>query len=144
MSATPVPTPTPTAGTARIRALALVGAVLLAGVIWLLAEGVLGVGLRVPDGPGSTSTSELALPTVLVAVAVVSLAGWGLLALLERFTRRARGLWTGVALAVLGLSLVAPLFAEGLAAGGRAALVCLHLAVGAALIPAYRKGARTL
>ncbi|MFG2194359.1 DUF6069 family protein [Streptomyces sp. NPDC048639] len=126
----------------RTRALALVGAVVLDALIWLLADRVFGIDLRIPDGPGSTTTSELVLPAVIISVAVISLVGWGLLALLERLTGRARTVWTAIASAVVVLSLLGPLFAAGLTAGNRITLVCLHLAVGAVLIPAYRKDAR--
>ncbi|RFU85550.1 hypothetical protein DY218_16865 [Streptomyces triticagri] len=131
-----------TVGPVRIRVLALVAAVVLDALIWLLADRAFGIDLRIPDGPGSSETSELLLPAVIIAVAVLSLAGWGLLAALERFTGRARTVWTAIASAVVVLSLFAPLFAEGLTAGNRLTLVCLHLAVGAVLIPAYRKDAR--
>ncbi|MEV4875825.1 DUF6069 family protein [Streptomyces cyaneofuscatus] len=126
----------------RTRALAVVAAVVLDALIWVLAETAFDIDLRIPDGPGSTTTGELALPAVIISVAVVSLAGWGLLALLERLTGRARTVWTAIASAVVLLSLFAPLFSEGLTTGNRITLVCLHLAVGAVLIPAYRKDSR--
>jgi hypothetical protein len=137
------PTATRTEGRGRTRALAVVGAVVADALIWVIAHSVLDVDLRTPDGPGSTTTSELPFPVVPISVAVVSLLGWGLLTLLERRSSRGRNLWTGVAVAVLVLSLFAPLFAEGLTTGNRVTLVLLHLTVGAILIPAFRgKAAR--
>ncbi|MFJ8107267.1 DUF6069 family protein [Streptomyces sp. NPDC096132] len=142
MSATPATPAHRTGSPARTRALAVGAAVLADALIWLVAHGLFDVDLRVPDGPGSTSTTELPFPTVVVAVAVVSLLGWGLLALLERFAPgRARTVWTAAAAAVVVLSLFAPLFAEGLTAGNRVTLVLLHLTVGALLIPAFRRDA---
>ncbi|MFG2332165.1 DUF6069 family protein [Streptomyces sp. NPDC048604] len=136
-------TPTGTAP-ARTRALAVVAAVVVDGLIWLLASTVLDIDLRIPDGPGSTTTSELYLPAVLIGSAVVSLLGWGLLALLEKFAAgRARTIWTAVAVAILLLSLFAPLFGAGLTAGNRATLVLLHLTVGAILVPAFRRAPAT-
>ncbi|HEY9368810.1 DUF6069 family protein [Streptomyces sp.] len=132
-------TPT-TASPVRTRALAVVATVVADALIWLLAHSVLDIDLRIPDGPGSTTTSELYLPAVLIGSAVVALLGWGLLALLERFTGRAKPVWTGVAVLVLLLSLFAPLFGAGLTAGNRVTLVLLHLTVGAILVPAFRKG----
>ncbi|MFC9427882.1 DUF6069 family protein [Streptomyces sp. NPDC056987] len=138
--ANPANTAGRTANPMRVRALAVVGAVLADALIWLVAHGLFDLDLRIPDGPGSTSTSELPLPAVIVAVPVVSLLGWGLLALLERFAPgRARTTWTVLAAAVVLLSLFAPLFAEGLSAGNRVTLVLLHLTVGAFLIPAFRR-----
>ncbi|GGS91653.1 DUF6069 family protein [Streptomyces cinerochromogenes] len=130
-------------GTVRVRALATLAAVVVAILVWVLADSVFGVELRTPDGPGSSETSELTLPTAAVAAGVVALLGWGLLALLERRSARARTLWTRVAVGVLVLSLFAPLFAQGLSAGNRVSLVLLHLGVGAVVIPAFRLGART-
>ncbi|GKQ37496.1 DUF6069 family protein [Streptomyces sp. A012304] len=136
-------TATRTAGPVRTRALAVLATVAVGGLIWLVAHSVLDIDLRVPDGPGSTTTTELALPAVLIGTAVVSLLGWALLAVLERVTARARVLWTVAALLVLVLSLFAPLFGEGLEAGNRVTLVLLHLSVGAILVPAFRRDART-
>ncbi|GBP99891.1 hypothetical protein SSP531S_12940 [Streptomyces spongiicola] len=124
----------------RVRALAVAGAVLADALIWLVAHSALGIDLRIPDGPGSTTTSELLLPAVIIGSAVVSLLGWGLLVLLERLTGRAPVLWTGAASLVLALSLFAPLFGAGLTTGNRITLVLLHLTVGAVLIPAFRRG----
>ncbi|SMF57327.1 DUF6069 family protein [Streptomyces sp. Amel2xC10] len=141
MSATPARSGARGDSRVRVRALAVVGAVLADALIWLVAHGLFDLDLRVPDGPGSTSTSELPFPVVVVSVAVVSLLGWGLLALLERFAPgRARTTWTVLAVAVLVLSLFAPLFSEGLSAGNRITLVLLHLTVGAFLVPAFRRG----
>ncbi|MFI8520754.1 DUF6069 family protein [Streptomyces sp. NPDC085481] len=124
----------------RTRALAVVAAVVADALIWLIARSALDLDLRIPDGPGSTTTSELALPAVLIGVAVVSLLGWGLLALLERLAGgRARSVWTGIAVAVVVLSLFAPVFGAGLTAGNKITLVLLHVTVGAVLIPAFRR-----
>jgi len=137
MSTTPV-----SDGRTRDRAVAVLTAVLAAALIRLVAGSVLDVDVRVPDGPGSTTSSPLPLVTVIVAVAVVAFCGWGLLALLERFSRRGRTVWSVVACGILLLSLVAPLFAAGLQAGSRITLVCLHVAVAAILIPLCTRGSR--
>ncbi|WP_182607050.1 DUF6069 family protein, partial [Streptomyces alkaliphilus] len=130
--------PTP----ARRRALTAAAAIVITALIRVIAGSVFGVDIRVPDGPGSTTTSELPLLNVVISVAVLSLAGWGLLALLERLApARARVLWIGIASAVVLVSLLGPLFGEGLSAGNRLTLICLHLAVGAVLIPGYTRGA---
>lgn len=136
MSTTPARTTAP--GPVRTRALAVAAAVLADVLIWLIAHSVLDIDLRVPDGATSTTT-ELLLPAVLIGSAVISLLGWGLLALLEKLTGRGRALWTGAASVVLVLSLVAPLLGAGLTPGNRITLVLLHLAVGAILIPAFRR-----
>ncbi|WP_420823803.1 DUF6069 family protein [Streptomyces torulosus] len=110
-------------------------AVLAPVMVWLVADPVLGHRLRITDGEQTLAIG--AAPVASVA-SLASLAGWGLLATLERFgVRRARTVWTGVAVAVLAVSLL-PLTGEGMDGGTRGALALMHLAVGAALIPGLR------
>ncbi|MFE9457582.1 DUF6069 family protein [Streptomyces californicus] len=133
-------TTSPTPGPTRTRAVAVVAAVVADALIWLLAHVAFDIDLRTPDGPGSTTTSPLYFPAVVIGAAVIGLLGWGLLAVLEKFAaRRARTVWTVVAVAVLVLSLFAPVFGAGLTAGNKITLVLFHLAVGAILIPAFRR-----
>ncbi|ELP69452.1 DUF6069 family protein [Streptomyces turgidiscabies] len=140
MSAKSTATATTTRSPLRLRALAVLATVVAGALIWLVAHSVLDIDLRVPDGPGSTTTTALALPAVLIGTAVVSLLGWGLLALLEKFAAaRSRTVWTVAAVLVLVVSLFAPLFGAGLSGGNRATLVLLHLTVGAILVPAFRR-----
>jgi peptidoglycan/LPS O-acetylase OafA/YrhL len=63
-----------------------------------------------------------------------TLAGWALLAALERLTPQARGAWTLVALVILALSLAGPL-GGGTTTAAKTALACMHLAAAAVLIP---------
>jgi len=51
--------------------------------------------------------------------------------------RRPRRAWIITGIAVLAVSLSAPLSGHGLTATGRLALVFMHLAVGAVLIPVF-------
>ena len=106
-------------------------AVLAPVLVWLIADPVLGHQLRIIN---SEQTLDIgAVPVVLVAL-LAAVAGWGLLAALERFwVRRARAVWTGVALAVLAMSFL-PLTGDGMDRGTRAALALMHLAVAAVLI----------
>ncbi|MFF0748944.1 DUF6069 family protein [Streptomyces sp. NPDC004267] len=135
-------TATSTTSPARTRALAVVAAVVIDGLIWLLAHSAFDIDLRTPDGPGSTTTSPLPFPAVIIGVAVIGLLGWGLLALLEKFAAgRARTVWTVAALVILVLSLFAPVFGAGLTTGNKITLVLFHLVVGAILVPAFRKSA---
>ncbi|MFF0431978.1 DUF6069 family protein [Streptomyces sp. NPDC004327] len=135
-------TATSTTSPTRTRALAVVAAVVIDGLIWLLAHSAFDIDLRTPDGPGSTTTSPLPFPAVIIGVAVIGLLGWGLLALLEKFAAgRARTVWTVVALVILVLSLFAPVFGAGLTTGNKITLVLFHLVVGAILVPAFRKSA---
>jgi hypothetical protein len=57
-------------------------------------------------GPGGTGeTHDVGVGTVAVTSGAASLAGWALLALLEKVTRRAVAIWTAVASVVFLLSL---------------------------------------
>ncbi len=118
-----------------LRGAAVVGAVVAAVLVWVVAVPVAGVDLAVEmDGEMEAVTLRAA---VLVALGA-GLLGWALLALLEWRVRRAAAIWTGVALVVALLSLAGPLtMATNTAAA--AVLVCLHLVVAAVLIPALRR-----
>ncbi|RII13847.1 hypothetical protein DSC45_23105 [Streptomyces sp. YIM 130001] len=101
----------------------------------LLADPLLGQDLRITEGEGSSQqVLEIGLFPVIVASLLIGAAGWAALAALERFTRRARPVWTGVALLVLVASFL-PLTGTGMSGGTRASLALLHLAVAAVLIP---------
>ncbi|MFD7512724.1 DUF6069 family protein, partial [Streptomyces sp. NPDC059853] len=83
--------------------------------------------------------SDVTLPMSLGFAVLAAAAGWGLLALLERFTARGLRTWTIVALVVLLASFM-PLFGVESDGGTKAALALMHLAVGAAVIPLFRRG----
>ncbi|MET8866676.1 DUF6069 family protein [Nonomuraea sp. NPDC004580] len=99
-------------------------------VVWAVAVPLAGVALTVHMGGGM---QEIGPVSVVVASLVIGLAGWALLAVLERVTSKPGRVWTVVALAVLVLSLLGPL---GGAAGGGAmsVLVVMHLVVGGVLV----------
>jgi multidrug transporter EmrE-like cation transporter len=106
-------------------------------LVWMIADPLLGHPLRIVDGE---RTLDLGPVPVAVAALLASLAGWGLLAALERFgVRRARAVWTGVAAAVLMVSLL-PLTGDGMDGGTRVSLALMHLVVAATLIPSLRGG----
>jgi hypothetical protein len=118
---------------------AVAAALLATLAIWLLAELAFGIPLRAPVYDGSGQTLDInALDVAFVTVAL-SLAGWGVMALLERLTVRARLAWLLVAPTVLVLSLGTPLAGTGVTIADRMVLELMHLAAGAVLIPAlYR------
>jgi hypothetical protein len=115
----------------RTRALAVVAAAGASFTVWAIAHPLAGADLIVDTGSGRTTVTPAAV--VLVTI-VVGLAAWGLLAVLERFTRRAATVWTWIAGAVLLISLLGP-FGSAVGAGTTATLVAMHLATGAVLIP---------
>lgn len=121
------------------RVLSVAAAVAAAGLVWVAFELIGGVDLRAPQ-PGNTgATDDAGIGIVLGSSAVASLAGWALLAVLEKVTARARMIWTVVAIVVLVLSLGAPLSAAGLTALNKTALALMHVAVGVTLIPLLRR-----
>jgi hypothetical protein len=112
---------------------AILAAMALNAVLWGISS-LLGADFVLTD---TTGTGAVTLPVAVIFTAIFGLLGWGLLALLERFTRRATAIWTGVAVAVALLSIV-PIFLEGASTATRVALTVLHLAVAAVLVPAFR------
>ncbi|MEV4476808.1 DUF6069 family protein [Nonomuraea sp. NPDC049504] len=112
------------------RPLTVGGAAVAALVVWAVAVPVAGVALTVHMGGGP---QEVGPVSVVVASLVIGLAGWALLAVLERVASRPGRVWTVVALAVLVLSLLGPL---GGAVGGGAmsVLIVMHLVVGGVLV----------
>ncbi|MEV0316461.1 DUF6069 family protein [Nonomuraea fuscirosea] len=112
------------------RLLTVIGAAVAAVAVWVLAVPVGGIELTVRMGAGPQPVGPVA---VVLASLGAGLAGWALLAVLERVTAKAVRIWTITALAVLALSLTGPL---GSATGSAATLVLLlmHLVVGSVVV----------
>jgi hypothetical protein len=115
----------------RSRVLAIGAAAAATFTVWTVAAGVCGVDLVVDTGSGHTVVTPSA---VVLSTVVAGLAGWALLALVERLARRPAAVWSGIAGAVLLISLLGPL-GSAVGAGATAALIAMHLVAGAALIP---------
>jgi hypothetical protein len=111
--------------------LAIAGAPAAALTVWAVAVPLAGATLTVRTGGGTRTVGPAA---VVVASLLAGLAGWALLAVLERSTARPGRIWTITALILLALSLTGPL---GSATGAVAALVltALHLVTAAVLVP---------
>ncbi len=111
---------------------ATVGAAL---VVWLIAKPLIGGAFTIPLA-GGTQTIVVGWVSVIAITLVASLAAWGLLAMLERFTLHARAAWTAIAAVALLLSFAGPLFAASAAsAGTKLSLALMHVVVAAVLIP---------
>jgi hypothetical protein len=115
---------------------AVLGATAAAVVIWIVAT-LAGGELTVSFGPGQP-IQKITVINVIVAALLGSLAGWGLLALLRRFTANARAVWTAIAIIVALLSLGGPLSAVA-SVGTKVALVAMHLAVATVTIVGLRR-----
>lgn len=128
----------------RIRArrlTAVIAAALAAAGVWAVAGPLAGIQLMARAS--AHAPAQQVGPASVIAVSLLAgLAAWALLALLERHASHPRRTWTTVAAAVLVISLAGPLTAgRGLATV--TALCGMHLAVGAVLILAMRRTARS-
>jgi hypothetical protein len=122
----------------QTRVMAVLGAAAATLTVWAAAGPLAGIDLTVRMGPDQPA-QQVGPVAVALMTATVGLAGWALLALLERLTpRRARTAWTVVAAVALLLSLTGPLAAT---AGARTALVGMHLAAAAVLVPVLTRSA---
>ena len=94
------------------------------------------LGIDVVVKLAGSGEREVGIFAVTLTSLVVGLLGWATLALLERWTSRARGVWTVIASTVFLVSLAGPLAAVTPAA--TAVLLCLHVLVAAVLIVGLR------
>jgi len=113
----------------RIVAIAI--AATATGLTWLL--GWLVHVDYVVDTPIGTRKITLAL--TIVATVAAGIAGWVVIAMLERYTSSPRGVWIALTLAVLVLSVV-PVFRTTANIGTQLMLTALHCVAAAVLIPA--------
>ena len=125
-----------TPGSAGTPVAAVLGATAAAVAIWAVVTAA-GAELTVSFGPGQP-IQKVTVVNVVVAALVGSLAGWGLLALLRRFTAHARAVWTVIAIVVALLSLAGPLSATA-STGTKVALVAMHLTVATVTIAVLRR-----
>ena len=121
---------------ARTRVLGVIGAALADVAVWAVAVPILGIQLLVRFG--NAAPQGVVLPAVVGSTVVAGLLGWGLLALLERRTSRARDIWTAIALLVLLVSMSLPL--AGTTVSTTVTLALMHVAAAAVIIPVLRRG----
>ena len=114
----------------------VLGATAAAVVVWVVAT-LAGAELTVSFGAGQP-IQKVTVVNVIVAALVGSLAGWGLLALLRRFTVNARAIWTVIAVAFALFSLGGPLSTIS-STGTKVALGAMHLAVATVTIVGLRR-----
>ena len=115
------------------RALGVGVAAALGLAVWTIADPVLGTDLAVRTGGSGTAPLAVGPVAVVVTAILAGLAGWGLLALLERLAPRVAGkAWRVTAAVVLLISLLGPL--GGVDAATKLTLLALHLTVGLTLL----------
>ena len=105
--------------------------------VWAIEVPLLGIRLQTQFG--NAAPQSVGIDAVVLSSLAGSLAGWGLLAILERRFARARTIWTGIAIAALLASFSLPVSA-GTTTTTKVALAMMHLAVAAVLIPTLRRG----
>jgi hypothetical protein len=108
----------------------VVGAPAAALVVWALEVPLAGITLTARVGGGTQTVGPEA---IAVTSLLAGLAGWVLVAVLERFVARPRRIWRISAPAVLAASLTGPL-GSGVGAAAVLALILLHLVVAAVLL----------
>jgi uncharacterized membrane protein len=114
------------------RAATVLGATLATLAIWAISTYAGQVDMTV-------NGSKVGPLDVALATLVAGLAGWGLLAFLERRTKSAWTIWRNIAIAVLVLSMLGPIGAEE--ASGRTALSVMHAFAGAIIIRNFSRTA---
>ena len=120
----------PVRTTRRTRLVAVAATTGTSLAAWLLMAPISGRDLNVKHG---VATGTVGPDDVVVVSLLVGLAGWGLLAFLERcHTDRPLHMWTLIARCVLAVSLLGPLDAG--VGSAKLALASLHLLAGGVLI----------
>lgn len=129
----------PTTATTRRRRALGVGAAVAANSLLYLAARAAGTDFLL-TAPSTTQAHQLILPEIAGFSLVFALLGWGTLAVLERYTRHARVLWSVLAGTVLLASFV-PVFLNRATVDTRILLCVSHVVVAAALLPMLRHAA---
>jgi uncharacterized BrkB/YihY/UPF0761 family membrane protein len=120
------------------RMLTMAVAVVVPIIVWALASAA---GAEFVVVNPLIGTLEIDWPLLIVSTLPIALASWGVLALLERLTPRARTIWTIIAVVALALSVVPIAFVDT-SDSTRVALGIIHVATGLFLIRMLRHGAR--
>ncbi|MEV0460118.1 DUF6069 family protein [Catellatospora methionotrophica] len=103
--------------------------VITATLTWYFMHEIADVALAVRSGG---TVRDIGVGAVAVTAALAALAGWGLLALLERRASRPRRTWTVIAVIVFAVSLLGA--ASGASAAAQGSILGLHSVVAAVVI----------
>jgi uncharacterized protein DUF6069 len=124
------------AKTRKTRALTVAAAIIAAVLLWIIAVPVGGTDLLTETAAGSPP-AEVPFAGVIISPLFLGLVGWGLLALLERFSSKGRMIWTIIAVVVLLVSFAGP--ATATTTGAMLWLSAMHVAVGGILIAGFNR-----
>ena len=120
------------AGGSRLAVIGIAAVAALAD--WVILSPLAGLTLSARQG----GVQHIGAAAVVVSTIVLGFLGWGLLAILERRTPRARNIWTVVAGIVWITSFGSPL-TNGIGLGAKLGLASLHLVVGAVIFFGLRR-----
>lgn len=118
---------------------AVVGAVVAALVVWVIAVPILGIDLTVLMAGQSQTVGVL---SIVIVAALAALAAWGVLAILERAARRPGRVFLIIALVFGVLSLLGPVTSAN-SVGAGVVLCIMHLAVAATVTATLVGSARS-
>ena len=119
------------AGRRRLfRAATVAAAIVLPLLVWAFAVPLAGFELVAGSGPTAQAVGPA---SIVFAVLVAGLAAWGVLALLERFTKTSDRTFAVVGWTVLVLSLLGPVL-TGAVGVVLVVLLAMHLVTGATLV----------
>jgi hypothetical protein len=123
----------------KLRAIAIEAA-LVANVLVLIIGRL--VNGEFPLATVGSDDQTIGFVQVIVVTLLVGGVAWGLLALLERTTSRAKAIWTVIAAIVFVLSLLGPL-GSGANTSSTIVLMCMHVGAAASIIPLMRRSTAT-
>lgn len=119
----------------QIRAMAVVDAVIVNVIILIIGRLVIG---EFPSATVGDDDQTIGFALVILVTLLAGLVAWGLLALLERTTSRAKTVWTVIAVIVFLLSLTGPL-GSGVNTSSKVILALMHTGAAATIIPLMRR-----
>jgi hypothetical protein len=123
----------------QIREMAIVAAIVVNVIILVVGRLATGEFPVAKDGEGERTVG---FGQVILMTGVSGLIAWGLLAVLERATSRAKTIWTVIAVTAFLLSIVGPLDG-GVDTASKIALVLMHVGAAATIIPLMRRTVAT-
>lgn len=118
----------------KSRGVSVVVAVFVGVAIWLFARFVIGIQVMRPSLDSRGGSTELGVVSIISTCLVLGVAGWSLVALLDRRVKHPRRHWIIFGVLAIACSLAAPLSGRGVSGADRVVLVAMHLLVGGAII----------
>ena len=119
----------------QTRAMAIVAAIVVNVIILVAGRLVNG---EFPVATVGSDDRTIGFGQVIVMTGVTGLIAWGLLAVLERITSRAKTIWTVIAVIVVVLSILGPIDG-GVDTASKVVLALMHVGAAATIVPLMRR-----